>query len=137
MDSNRRSLLLTLSLCLLLPVSMVGAVPPYGPENADFTIVVMDPMAAPLACDCVQGYAQRKYEALADYMSKKSGKTFRVVWSESLEVAIAGDALGKVDLVIGKDSVVRHESLALPISKGARINVACLSFARTRRLHRF
>lgn len=86
------------------------SVPPYGPDQADFTIVVMDPMAGPLACDCVQGYAQRKYEALADYLSRKTGKTFRVVWSESLEVAIDGDAAGKADLVIGKDSVIRHES---------------------------
>ena len=25
-------------------------------------MVVMDPLAAPLACDCVKGFAQRKYE---------------------------------------------------------------------------
>jgi ABC-type phosphate/phosphonate transport system substrate-binding protein len=106
---------LTAVFCLVLTLLCCKssiAVPPYGPENADITVIVMDPMAGPLACDCVKGYAQRKYEALADYLTEKSGKTVRVVWSESLEVALAGDAKGKADLVIGKDSVVRAESKA-------------------------
>jgi ABC-type phosphate/phosphonate transport system substrate-binding protein len=86
------------------------AVDPYGPADADWTIIVMDPMAAPLACDCVQGYAQRKYERFADYLSDKTGKKVRVVWSESLTKALADEAKGKADLVIGKDSVIRHDA---------------------------
>jgi ABC-type phosphate/phosphonate transport system substrate-binding protein len=89
--------------------SAIG-VDPYGPADADWTIVVMDPMAAPLACDCVQGYAQRKYERLADYLADKSGKKVRVVWSESLTKALAEEAAGKAHIVIGKDSVIRHDA---------------------------
>ena len=106
----RLPFLIAVLFCLSVYPRTAFSVPPYGPDQADFTVVVMDPMAGPLACDCVQGYAQRKYEALADYLAHKTGKTFRVVWSESLEVAIDGDAAGKADLVIGKDSVIRHES---------------------------
>jgi ABC-type phosphate/phosphonate transport system substrate-binding protein len=106
----RLPFLIAVLFCVSVYSRTAFSVPPYGPDHADFTIVVMDPMAGPLACDCVQGYAQRKYEALADYLTLKTGKTFRVVWSESLEVAIDGDAAGKADLVIGKDSVIRHES---------------------------
>ncbi len=94
----------------MLLLGSAHAVDPYGPADADWTIVVMDPMAAPLACDCVQGYAQRKYERLADYLSGKTGKKVRVVWSESLTKALAEEAKGKAHLVIGKDSVIRHDA---------------------------
>jgi ABC-type phosphate/phosphonate transport system substrate-binding protein len=90
--------------------STVYAVDPYGPKNAALTLVVMDPMATPLACDCVEGYAQRKYERLADYLHEKTGKTVRVVWSESLTKALAEEANGQAHIVIGKDSVVRADA---------------------------
>lgn len=92
--------------------STVYAVDPYGPKNAALTLVVMDPMATPLACDCVEGYAQRKYERLADYLHEKTGKTVRVVWSESLTKALAEEASGQAHIVIGKDSVVRADATA-------------------------
>ncbi len=47
---------------------------------AGLTLVVMDPLAAPLACDCVQGYAQRKYESLGAYLQTKLGREVKVVW---------------------------------------------------------
>ena len=94
----------------LMLLGSAYAVDPYGPADADWTIVVMDPMAAPLACDCVQGYAQRKYERLADYLTEKTGRKVRVVWSESLTKALAEEAKGKAHLVIGKDSVIRHDA---------------------------
>jgi ABC-type phosphate/phosphonate transport system substrate-binding protein len=90
----------------------VYGVDPYGPKNAALTLVVMDPMATPLACDCVEGYAQRKYERLADYLHEKTGKTVRVVWSESLTKALAEEANGQAHIVIGKDSVVRADAAA-------------------------
>jgi len=92
------------------------AVEPYGPAKAELTIVVMDPMAGPLACDCVQGYAQRKYERLADYLHSELGKTVKVVWSESLVTALSGQAEGQAQIVIGKDSVARAEAATTKIS---------------------
>ena len=99
-----------LSVCTVPQRSV--AVEPYGPKDAEWTIVVMDPMSTPLACDCVQGYAQRKYEKLADYLHETTGKTVRVVWSESLTKALAEEANGKAQIVIGKDSVVRSDAKA-------------------------
>jgi ABC-type phosphate/phosphonate transport system substrate-binding protein len=96
--------------------SFATAVEPYGPSTADITIVVMDPMAGPLACDCVQGYAQRKYERLADYLHAELKKSVRVVWAESLETALKGQANGKAELIIGKDSVVRSDAAAVKMT---------------------
>jgi outer membrane protein assembly factor BamB len=36
-------------------------------EPRAFSLIVMDPLAAPLSCPCVKGYAQRDYQKLADY----------------------------------------------------------------------
>jgi ABC-type phosphate/phosphonate transport system substrate-binding protein len=62
-------------------------------------------MAAPLACDCVKGYAQRKYESLGAFLNKQLGRKVNVVWAESLEAALEKSE-GKADLIIGKHSVV-------------------------------
>ena len=51
------------------------------------TIVVMDPLSGPLACDCVQGYAQRKYEVLGAFLQETLKRPVKVVWSESLTTA--------------------------------------------------
>ena len=45
---------------------------PESPEfNRQLTVVVMDPLAAPLSCPCVEGYAQRRYEVLGEYLSRR------------------------------------------------------------------
>ena len=109
---SRRAMVFGISATALLMRSRISfAVEPYGPDDAKITIIVMDPMALPLACDCVQGYAQRKYERLADYLKESLGETVRVVWGESLERIIKDQAKGKATLVIGKDSVVRHGAI--------------------------
>ncbi len=71
-----------------------------------FTVVVMDPLAAPLACDCVEGYAQRKYETLQDYLKTELGRDVKVVFGAALKTALEGEAKGRADLIIGKHSVV-------------------------------
>ena len=75
-------------------------------------MVVMDPLAAPLSCPCVEGYAQRKYEKLAEYLEQTLSRPVRLTFSESLRTALAGKAEGRADLVIGKDSVVRADAKA-------------------------
>ena len=89
------------------------AIETYGPSNAEITLVVTDPLALPLACSCVQGYAQRKYEKLADFLQSKLGKSVRVVWGESIEGAKKEHGLGLKTVFIGKDSVVRFDSKKL------------------------
>jgi len=106
---SRRTVILSIAATAVLARTRMSlGVEPYGPEDAKITIIVMDPMSLPLACDCVQGYAQRKYERLADYLKESVGESVRVVWGESLERAIKDQAKGRVTLVIGKDSVVRY-----------------------------
>ena len=77
--------------------------------KAPLRIVVMDPLAAPLACDCVAGYAQRRYERLGDFLAQRLGRPVVVSWSEALADPRARLDDG-VDLVIGKLSVVAHDA---------------------------
>lgn len=69
------------------------------------TVVVMDPLAAPLSCPCVKGYAQRDYVELGKYLGSQLGRPVSVVFNESLKGALK-EAKGRADVVIGKRSVV-------------------------------
>ena len=75
-------------------------------------LVVMDPLSAPLSCDCVKGYAQRKYEKLGEFLAKELERPVKVTWSESL-VKAAMETGGATQLVIGKHSVVLHDAAKL------------------------
>lgn len=76
------------------------------------TMIVMDPLAAPLSCPCVEGYAQRKYEVLEEHLEQALGRDVTLVFAEALEKALSGEAHGRADLIIGKDSVVRADANA-------------------------
>jgi ABC-type phosphate/phosphonate transport system substrate-binding protein len=82
-------------------------------ERSELTIVVMDPLALPLACDCVQGYAQRRYGKLGEYLQRELGCEVRIAFSEDLPTALQLHTGGKADLIIGKDSIVRYDAAAL------------------------
>ena len=109
-------MLLAVQLLLCAASAMLRADQHYGPEDAKFTIVVMDPLAGPLACDCVQGYAQRRYEELAKFLTIKTHHSYRVVWAESLDIAKRNEPNREFDVIIGKDSVIRAQSKALELS---------------------
>jgi len=80
-------------------------------EDKALTMVVMDPLAAPLSCPCVEGYAQRKYEHLETYLEAKLDRSINLLFVESLEALKPEDLVGgTVDLIIGKDSVVRFDA---------------------------
>lgn len=78
-------------------------------------MVVTDPLSAKIACDCVGGYAQRDYERLGKYLQSAIGRPVVVVESESLAVAVKEKSNGRADIVIGKDSVVRHDAVQLKL----------------------
>ena len=80
------------------------------PAGQGLHVVVMDPLAAPLSCPCVEGYAQRKYERLAEYLERKTGQRTQVTFASSLAKARQGSAPSHIDLIIGKDSVVRADA---------------------------
>lgn len=79
-------------------------------EPKPLHLVVMDPLALPLSCPCVEGYAQRDYDKLGAYLSKKLGREVTVGFSESLVGAMKKYELDTVHIVIGKDSVVRADA---------------------------
>ena len=78
-------------------------------DDNSLTLVVMDPLAAPLSCPCVKGYAQRDYTKLAEYLEDELGRKVQVVFNESLAGALE-ETGGRADLVIGKRSVVAAQA---------------------------
>jgi ABC-type phosphate/phosphonate transport system substrate-binding protein len=81
-----------------------------SPGSEPLVVVVMDPLAKPLSCPCVEGYAQRDYDKLGAYLSRKLGRPVTVHYSDSLVKAMKTKTSGKADLVIGKKSVVEHDA---------------------------
>jgi ABC-type phosphate/phosphonate transport system substrate-binding protein len=95
-----------------LPVLTFGArLNAMDDEKAELTLVVMDPLAAPLACECVKGYAQRKYEVLGKYLEQEVGQKVNVFWAGALNSALE-ESKNRADIVIGKHSVVVADSKA-------------------------
>lgn len=93
-----------------IAASLAITVPTTLADEQPLTIVVMDPLAAPLSCPCVEGYAQRDYEKLAAYLEEALDRPVALHFSESLMMALVDKTEGVVDLVIGKDSVVRADA---------------------------
>ncbi len=97
-----------------------GASPASAADAAKspaFTLVVMDPLAKELACDCVQGYAQRNYHKLGAYLEKSLGCKVNVVFGQALETALNKEESGNVaHLIVGKHSVVEHDALACNVA---------------------
>lgn len=85
--------------------------------DAALVLVVMDPLAKPLSCPCVEGYAQRDYDKLAAALEKSLGRKITVVYNDSLKAALKRkESGGAADIVIGKQSVVVADALALELS---------------------
>ena len=83
-----------------------------GKETANKTplrIVVMDPLAKQLACDCVAGYAQRDYGELAAFLEAKLQRPVQIVYGEALTSPQIG-GVDTVDLIVGKFSVVTFDA---------------------------
>lgn len=107
-------------LCSLLLVSAAHALASRAETasaaEAPLTIAVMDPLAAPLACACVRGHAQRKYERLAEHLQAELKRSVKVVFGEDLGRLVADPESGPIALVIGKQSVVRFDAAKLRLA---------------------
>ena len=79
-------------------------------EQGTLNLVIMDPLAAPLSCPCVKGYAQRNYKKLAVYLERELDRPFRIYFHESLTTVLEEKSNGRADIVIGKRSVVAAEA---------------------------
>ena len=72
-------------------------------------IVVMDPLAAHLACACVDGFAQRSYPHLAEFLSARLERETTVIFGENLPDIVSLHP-GTVHLIIGKQSLVLFDA---------------------------
>lgn len=102
--SLRPVLLSVAAVCTTLPVCA------ESPSSDSLNLVVMDPLAAPLSCPCVEGYAQRQYEKLAEYLTEQLGREVTVSFGESLKGAMEKGEVETAHVVVGKDSVVRADA---------------------------
>jgi len=75
----------------------------------EITLAVSDPLALPLACACVDGFAQRDYEKLGKFLEKELGVSVKVVFNGSIDGA-KRLAKGKLHLLVGKDSILRNDA---------------------------
>ena len=103
------------TVCLLTTVFQAKADDAKS-DAEPISMVVMDPLALPLSCPCVAGYAQRKYEVLGDYLSKQLGRPVVVTFAESIKNALDKESVDDVHLIIGKDSD-RHLSLNIAVGR--------------------
>ncbi|RIK76691.1 MAG: hypothetical protein DCC68_18805 [Planctomycetota bacterium] len=93
--------------------------------DAPLVMIVMDPLAKPLSCPCVEGYAQRDYDKLAAALEKSLGRKIAVVYNDSLKAALKRkESGGTADIVIGKQSVVLADAKAaeVPLAKIAMLS---------------
>ena len=111
--------------CVMALLSLSPAVPAFGEDRPErgLQVLVMDPLAAPLACPCVEGYAQRKYERLAEYLERRTGQRTQITFADALGKARQGSTPRRIDVIIGKDSVVRADALAAGIGVTAVANL--------------
>lgn len=77
-----------------------------GGEQGAIRVAVMDPLAADLACACVEGFAQRKYEVLAIHLEGALDRAVDLRYGADLGL-LADEA--PIDLVIGKKSIVEYD----------------------------
>jgi len=78
-------------------------------DKEPLRIVVMDPLSAPLACACVQGYAQRQYGVLGRFLQERLGRPAEIFYTEDLAEGQKRFG-GRADLVVGKHSVVQYDA---------------------------
>lgn len=97
-----------------LMAMIVGTLLTTGAAAAEkpraLVMLVMDPLALPLSCPCVKGYAQRDYDKLANHLSQELERPVQVYFCDSLPKAFAEKTSGIADIVIGKRSVVEIEA---------------------------
>lgn len=116
--------------CALAALVAIAMATPNLPARGEATkpgkplcLVVMDPLALPLSCPCVAGYAQRDYEVLGKYLSKRLHRPVTVTFAESIKNALDKESVDDVHIVIGKDSVIQAQGkkLKLDVSRLARL----------------
>lgn len=84
-------------------------------QAGSLRVVVMDPLARELSCDCLPGYAQRRYGKLCEYLAGRLGRAVGVTFAEYLEPAHVRGA-DAAHLVIAQQSLALSDANALRIT---------------------
>lgn len=105
MITTRREFLATTA-----AVVVAGTLSANETRESPIVVVVTDPLSSELSCPCVEGYAQRDYQAFGKWLSGKLGRPVEVYCSESLAGALTKKSGGRADLIIGKDSMIRAQA---------------------------
>jgi len=99
-----------------LAASAVAIVSPLlAADKVPLVVIVTDPLAKDNSCPCVAGYGQRDYTQLGKHLADKLGHPVVVEFGESLDAALTKKTAGKVDIVIGKDSMIQAQAKAKQI----------------------
>jgi outer membrane protein assembly factor BamB/ABC-type phosphate/phosphonate transport system substrate-binding protein len=109
--------------CLAIAINVL-VYPCFAADSSSpLVMVVMDPLAAPLSCPCVQGHAQRQYDKLGAYLEKQLHRPLKVLFAESLSKIVGGKNAKNIDLIIGKRSLVKFDAKInqLPIREMAML----------------
>lgn len=109
--SDRATFAAAWGICLALAFAASAVTRAAAPEDGTpLTIVVMDPLARQLSCNCVEGYAQRDYDLLALYLEKKLRRSVKLSYAESLAEGLRAAQSRPVHLIIGKRSLVEADA---------------------------
>ncbi len=93
----------------LLNAGEKGAKSQPPPDAEPIKILVMDPLALPLSCACVDGIGQKDYGLLAEFLGRLLKQPVRVTYAESLQAGIRRTGRN-IDLIVGPQSIVRHDA---------------------------
>lgn len=77
-------------------------------ESGELRVLVMDPLAAPLSCDCVDGHGQRKYDIWAEQLKLLLNREISLTFNENVNLAQKQTGQ-KYDLIIGKSNLVQFD----------------------------
>lgn len=87
-----------------------GTTPPPQADARPITLLIMDPLSLELACPCVEGFAQRNYNALGKHLAAELDRTVNVVFANTLAEDAAQKVWADSDVVvIGKQTMVEHD----------------------------
>jgi len=117
--SCRRPWQATSLVCLVFSLAagavVQGRAQPPAASDA-LTVVVMDPLARQLSCDCVKGHAQRNYDLLGLFLERQLDRKVEVVYAEALAEGIRAARPRQVDLIVGKRSLVEADAAACKLA---------------------
>ncbi|MBX3731801.1 MAG: PQQ-binding-like beta-propeller repeat protein [Verrucomicrobiae bacterium] len=100
---------ITWLLLTAVPLWLNGVLGAVAEGTGDpISMVVMDPLAAELACVCVKGHGQRNYRRLASRLEHSLQERIGIEFSDDLKDTLAHGGVSSQLILIGDRSLVNH-----------------------------